>query len=152
MSRPITASDRSSLIKQKTLRAALSSEGLLKQASGPVRSFTRGDWMGWAGAEAWKDGEQPFIAEITIDFPWEKLERELNFTSDYLQEDRWDVTIVGDSQGVGIYFSGHAQGDQGPMFNRDIQHAEPEEIRGAMEAAIQKLRSKAIPPGFRHDN
>ena len=145
-------------VKMKKKLAKILAEEGLKSASGKIREFVPSDYHGWAGAEGWDDHE-PWIAEIENvkfrdiggDAWWEDS---LDHTEDWYnleENDAWDVTLIGDAEGLGIHLTGAKSYDQGPMFNLRREWG-PEEAYGAMETALRVVKSGKIPRGYDHAN
>lgn len=124
-----------------------------KQASDNIKPFARGDHMSYAGAESWNQGTPeevpPFIAELSgITLPWAlvvKAAPSSYVVEDMTPTDKWDATLVGDSQGVFLALSA-SEDYQGDVIDFQFDaEAVPEEIVGLMKGAVRSLRSGKIP-------
>lgn len=114
--------------------------------------FENSDYSGWAGAEEWSDGSQPWIID-EMDFKGDISDDLEIGRGDYLEnfgQYTQFVVSVADSQGIGIYFMGR-RGEQGPMFHQNARMS-PEEAEGALEDISRDLRTGRLPRGFRHTN
>ena len=158
MAKPITASDRSRLIKLASGLPKGSDErkailaGLRKTSGGGIGEFTSTDWRSYIDAQAWGDSD-PLIATFDVAFPWETLKESLQFAQDdYPVADKWDIVMIADVHGVQIEFQPVGTWDQGPMFGVTKTFRSAKDAERVMEAAIRALKSGKIPRGFSHDN
>ena len=67
-----------------------------------IRRFKKTDWYGFAGAQKFKNGTEPFISVFTID-PKEDIE----------------VTAIADAQGLEIYVYDDRSGE-GLIYSKDL--------------------------------
>lgn len=163
MSRTLTASDRSSLIRlassmpvgspqRKAILSSLGKTAGSKVASDEIYPFNQGDWNIWAGAESWGppyEEHDPFIAYLDLKIPWEHVSdrvrgRELE---DRTPTNKWEGVMIGDARGISLDIS---SSDTELQFLYS-EEADPDEIYSMMKAALRSLKSGKIPSWLKFD-
>ena len=91
-----------------------------------IRRFEKVDWYGWAGSEKFSNGHQPFIYHHDID-------------------DKTDVTVIGDANGVGISIYFDTEEHEYITYNWYLEKKMPEMIvLGHMQAMIEEFKFEEV--------
>jgi len=124
--------------KGENRRAILSS--LSRKASDKPRLFTEHDWHAYSGAEEFRDGGQPVIAQV------EGLDiAEAGEGMDI-------AVVIVDGNGASIEFYSGSRMDEGPIFSSREEAKDSDDALDFAEDLVYKLESGRLPRGFRQIN
>ena len=131
-------------LRQAALRKVLASVGLIRIAGRP-RRFSKVDWYGYAGAESFSDGSEPWIVEV--DLKDADLKNNFGFLASTTKT--VVVNLIADSAGLEMTGYG-SKGKEGTSWHKENRRGQDSKSAlSELTKTVKMLEAGRFPSGFK---